>query len=691
MKAKKFDIAQNINYSLGILCLAALALVLTVYAFRNVAGFDIWLHLKSGQLILQNKAVFFTDPFSFTLANRPWIDHSWLFQVIAYIFYNQFSWQGLFWLQATVACSILLLFIFTIYKKDNIFLTALGSLFIVFLLLPRFITRPDIFSFLFFAYYLFILTKFRNSKLIYTLIPAQILWVNIHGYFILGLVLVLAFWLDDWLANKRFKKDKSCEPLKRFSNTFLLLLACCFISPYTYRSAIYPFSVLINSIGTNKIFFSKIQELKPGLELKTIFDIEQAAYFKVLAFISALSFFLNYSKIKIRDVILWLFFLAMAILSVRHMVYFAIFSSLIMVQNLEEFVKVQDFLHIKYKKLKMVLHYIMRVFFIIFVASTIKPLLSGKVFSFAEMEFKKKVGDVSSWVYPKKGADFILKNNFPARMFNNFNSGAYIIGNCYPKRKVFIDGRTEFYGAEFFSKYEKALKGDQQAVDEAIEKYGLEGFFISFALSGIPEELLRYLYDSKKWVPVFLDESAIVFLMNSRANRDLIRKFRLNFKNWQPPEFEFAEYGSEAIYPLPFIQRGKVFKALKLYDAQIKEATAAIEGYPTADAYNLRAEGYFEKGNYAEAFDDFRSAVLLRPNNPALITGLGKAYLKMGKLELAKLELKKALEINPEFAPAYYNLGLLFIEENDLAAAKRSFELAVKYDPENKEYSEKLN
>ena len=39
--------------------------------------------------------------------------------------------------------------------------------------------------------------------------------------------------------------------------------------------------------------------------------------------------------------------------------------------------------------------------------------------------------------------DFLVANKVKGNFFNDFNSGAYLVGRCSPNIKVFIDGRTE--------------------------------------------------------------------------------------------------------------------------------------------------------------------------------------------------------------------------------------------------------
>ena len=65
---------------LGLLLLL-LAAATTLSPIRN---YDYWWHLKTGERILSEGHIPRADPYSFTAPETPWIDHEWLFQVLAY-------------------------------------------------------------------------------------------------------------------------------------------------------------------------------------------------------------------------------------------------------------------------------------------------------------------------------------------------------------------------------------------------------------------------------------------------------------------------------------------------------------------------------------------------------------------------------------------------------------------------------
>src|SRR5216684_7410571 len=72
-----------------------LALGLFAMATRGMADPDVWWHLRTGQLILQNHALFHTDPYSFTRFGQSWINHEWLSEVLLFGLYRVAGFGGL--------------------------------------------------------------------------------------------------------------------------------------------------------------------------------------------------------------------------------------------------------------------------------------------------------------------------------------------------------------------------------------------------------------------------------------------------------------------------------------------------------------------------------------------------------------------------------------------------------------------
>ncbi|PYV85955.1 MAG: hypothetical protein DMG05_21405 [Acidobacteria bacterium] len=90
-------------------------------------------------------------------------------------------------------------------------------------------------------------------------------------------------------------------------------------------------------------------------------------------------------------------------------------------------------------------------------------------------------------------------------------------------------------------------------------------------------------------------------------------------------------------------------------------------------------------GQIDESIKHYRKAIELQePNAPALHwTQLGTAQLAGSKqMEIdAEGSFRRALERDPGFAQAHYELGKLYFQRKDFERAEQSFENAVRYDP----------
>jgi len=71
-----------------------------------------------------------------------------------------------------------------------------------------------------------------------------------------------------------------------------------------------------------------------------------------------------------------------------------------------------------------------------------------------------------------------------------------------------------------------------------------------------------------------------------------------------------------------------------------------------------------------------RTAVLLAPDDPASPLSLGQVLFKLGDLAGADRFFRRALELDPDYAPAHLHLGLVHLLEQDPAAAYQRFSLA---------------
>ena len=187
----------------GIYCLVVF-LALTAFAGGRalIDGDTLW-HIKAGEVMINRGAVLTTDIFSHTAYGHPWMAHEWLAEVIMAAIH---SWAGvpgvvIFYFLLT-ALSFWLLFLLA-NPYDDPWL-AFFCISIAFgLALSHLLARPHIFSWFFGTLTLYLLK--RRGRWLYILPPLTALWANIHGGFVLGIVLQGLYLAGrDWKGGRHF-------------------------------------------------------------------------------------------------------------------------------------------------------------------------------------------------------------------------------------------------------------------------------------------------------------------------------------------------------------------------------------------------------------------------------------------------------------------------------------------------------
>jgi tetratricopeptide (TPR) repeat protein len=89
---------------------------------------------------------------------------------------------------------------------------------------------------------------------------------------------------------------------------------------------------------------------------------------------------------------------------------------------------------------------------------------------------------------------------------------------------------------------------------------------------------------------------------------------------------------------------------------------------------------YLKDGQIDRAIVELSLTHKKAPPNPELLTNLGFAYHEKGNLPLAKTYYEEAINLNPSYLNAYYNLHAIFIDENKLDDAIITLEKLISFD-----------
>tara|TARA_B100001564_G_C20398045_1_gene559884 strand:- start:99 stop:656 length:558 start_codon:yes stop_codon:yes gene_type:complete len=94
----------------------------------------------------------------------------------------------------------------------------------------------------------------------------------------------------------------------------------------------------------------------------------------------------------------------------------------------------------------------------------------------------------------------------------------------------------------------------------------------------------------------------------------------------------------------------------------------------------LRASDAFQKGNYALVTKQYKNAIKyykktidLRPNDAHAYNNLGNVYKEMKNYPLAIVAYQNAIMLKPDYASAHYNLGIVHQESNNFDIALESY------------------
>lgn len=159
---------------------AALVLLFFAVAVNQIADFDFWWLWATGRHVAEN-GIPRTDAFSFASEGRPWIELRWLFCLGLYGASETLGYAGANLIKVGVLGITAGLTACVSRAWSPVAGVAVGLLAIL-AASPRFIIRPEIASYLFFALFLFLIARHRegNRKTLFLLPLLQVVWVNTH-------------------------------------------------------------------------------------------------------------------------------------------------------------------------------------------------------------------------------------------------------------------------------------------------------------------------------------------------------------------------------------------------------------------------------------------------------------------------------------------------------------------------------
>ncbi len=282
IKRQNLKTMKKIFQSISVLLL--LVIVFLTYA-NTVDDLDLWWHLKDGQRIYETHANPQKDEFAFTTYIPESISNigktevnpselpsekvkrflfialktSWLGQLGFYVIYLLGGFKGIGIFKSIIFISSYAVLYLTMLKRGAGHFSSLLVLSLIALIGIDFnYTRTQLFSYLLFSCTLYALYDFRKGgKCIYFLPVLMLIWANLHGVFILGVLITIAFAFSEfikYILNNKFNISGIQPISKRQLQTLILISFASFLlsllNPNTYKTFLFPWIMKSSVFGT---------------------------------------------------------------------------------------------------------------------------------------------------------------------------------------------------------------------------------------------------------------------------------------------------------------------------------------------------------------------------------------------------------------------------------------------------------
>lgn len=234
----------------GLAALTASALFICAISWFQLGSIDLGYHLAYGRHFLDTGKIVEVDPFIYPEVARPFVNANWGSQVLIALAERMAGAAGLIVLR-----SLLLLVIFGCMARV-VRIETTGPHWIAWAWMlaaiagyERFTLRPELFSYALMMAQLVILSRGLRSRRDWVVLGLlQVLWVNLHSYFLVGLILSGAYLCGPMIRllwNRKGNENHAAEiALKLLLVAMGIQLAACFMNPWLHRGALFPIQTL---------------------------------------------------------------------------------------------------------------------------------------------------------------------------------------------------------------------------------------------------------------------------------------------------------------------------------------------------------------------------------------------------------------------------------------------------------------
>jgi hypothetical protein len=452
---------------------------------------DIGWHIRAGQYILSTHAVPHTDPFSFSRAGQPWFAWEWLADIVFALLYGAAGLKGVVLFAAVLIAAFgAMLLRYMVWRGASGVIAVMVCLVAVGASSVHFLARPHLFTLLFFVAALWLLDadRQRSSRAVWLLVPLTALWTNLHGGFAIVFV-ALGLYALGALAEGRGGWPRAA----RYGLLFSACAGATLVNPYGWGLHRH----LVEYLRSDWIR-SVVQEFQAPT-----FRSENQLQFEILLLAGILAAGARLRRTSLTQPLLVIGFAHLALTSARHIPLFAVVAAPMVAG---EATRLWSALVDRSQPRSVV--------------RILGAVAAGASANFRRWSLFPPLAVLAIAVVP---GITVWPADFPRQMFPVAMVAAnaqriagspvlttdqwadYLLFRFWPSTKVFVDGRTDFYGSRVGGEYIDLWHG-QGRWRTLLDQYG-------FQTALIPPDwpLCALLRRDPAWREVGGDKQAVLF------------------------------------------------------------------------------------------------------------------------------------------------------------------------------------
>jgi hypothetical protein len=509
--------------SIADLIFAALVgvLVFTSLSVRLLGDAGIGWHIRTGQQILATHAIPRVDPFSSTMGGKAWYAWEWLYDLVVGQLDATLGLNGVVWFTAIAIAAVFAITFYLLMRRGTKLLIAL-----IFTLLAvsastiHFLARPHVLTWLFVLVWFCILDSseqecFRGRSpatagKLWLLPLLMLVWVNVHGGFLLGFALLVLYWLAslrEWLRSRPERLEDALTRIaarKRSTQLLyagLLCVAASFANPYGWKLHAHIYSYI-----SNRFLMDHIEEFQSP----NFHGVAQKC-FLLLLLITVAALALRGRELRVSHILIVLFAVYTGLYSSRNIPVSSVLLAIIVAPLIS--VCALDF---QFLKRMTALESTLRGHawcILVAVVTFFIALNGGRVGASQCMDARFDPRRM-----PVAAVDYLEKQEIGGPILSPDYWGGYLIYRLYlhpgAEARVVVDDRHDLYGEYFLKEYLQTMH-----VEEGWKDPFLNGRRVEWLVLPRNGALANALAKDSLWKPAYKDGVAVVFMNESRANQ----------------------------------------------------------------------------------------------------------------------------------------------------------------------------